>query len=91
MTLPLQKVTEIINKHSELEKELSSSNVDSKSYAQKSREYSNLNEIIKYAREFSNFSKNKSDLDKIILDNNSDHEMKELANTELQGIKKARG
>ena len=46
MTLPLQKVTEIINKHSELEKELSSSNVDSKSYAQKSREYSNLNEII---------------------------------------------
>jgi len=88
MTLPLQKVTEIINKHSELEKELSSSNVDSKSYAQKSREYSNLNEIIKYAREFSNFSKNKSDLDKIILDNNSDHEMKELANTELQELLK---
>ena len=46
MSLPLQKVKEIIDKHSELEKELSSSNIDSKSYAQKSKEYSNLNEII---------------------------------------------
>ena len=48
MTLPVQKVSEIINKHSELEKDLSSSNLDSSLFAQKSKEYSSLNEIIKY-------------------------------------------
>ena len=58
MPLPLQKVSELISKHSELEKDLSSSNLDSKSFAQKSKEYSNLNEIIKFALEYSNFDKN---------------------------------
>ena len=37
MSLPLQKVLEIINKHSELEKDLSSSSLDSKLFSQKSR------------------------------------------------------
>ena len=64
MSLPLHKVIEIINKHSELERELSSSSLDSKSYSQKSKEYSNLNEVIKFAIEFSNFEKNKNDLEK---------------------------
>ena len=86
MSLPLQKVKEIIDKHSELEKELSSSNIDSKSYAQKSKEYSNLNEIIKNALEFSNFDKIKTDLDKIISDDNTDEEMKELAKIELKDL-----
>ena len=86
MSLPLQKVKEIIDKHSELEKELSSSNIDSKSYAQKSKEYSNLNEIIKNALEFSNFDKIKTDLDKIISDDNTDEEMKELAKIELKEL-----
>ena len=66
MTLPVQKVSEIINKHSELEKDLSSSNWDSSLFAQKSKEYSSLNEIIKYALEYSSFDKNKKDLEKII-------------------------
>tara|TARA_B100001121_G_scaffold22573_1_gene17537 strand:- start:1926 stop:3002 length:1077 start_codon:yes stop_codon:yes gene_type:complete len=88
MSLPLQKVKEIIDKHSELEKELSSSNIDSKSYAQKSKEYSNLNEIIKNALEFSNFDKIKKDLDKIISDDSSDEEIKELAKIELRDLLK---
>ena len=37
MPLPIEKVSEIIDKHSELEKELSSSNLDSKMFAQKSK------------------------------------------------------
>ena len=41
MSLPNQKVLEIINKHAELEKDLSSTKLDSKSFAQKSKEYSN--------------------------------------------------
>ena len=53
-----QKVLEII-KHSDLEKDLSSSNLDSKSFAQKSKEYSSLNDIIKFAIEYSNFDSSK--------------------------------
>ena len=77
--LPLQKVSEIINRHSELEKDLSSSNLDSKTFAKKSKEYSDLNEIIKNAQDYFNFNDNKNELDKIINDRNSDEEMKQLA------------
>ena len=49
MSLPLNKVQDIVDKHSELEKELSGTNLDSKLFAEKSKEYSNLNEIIKFA------------------------------------------
>ncbi len=83
MSLPLQKVLEIINKHSELEKDLSSSNLDSKLFSQKSKEYSNLNEIINNALEYTKYEKSKKDLEKILSDNSSDEEMKELAKVEL--------
>ncbi len=86
MTLPVQKVSEIINKHSELEKDLSSSNLDSRLFAQKSKEYSSLNEIIKYALEYSSFDKNKKDLEKIIYENDGDEEMRELAKLELEEL-----
>ena len=45
--VPIKKVEDLINKHSNLEKELSSGNVDKKLFAEKSKEYSDLNEIIK--------------------------------------------
>ena len=88
MSLPLKKVTEIINKHSELEKELASSKLDSKSFAQKSKEYSNLNEIIKNALEYSNFEKNKTELEKIINESKSEDELKQLAKIELEELNK---
>ena len=37
--IPIDKVKELINKHDILEKELSSSNVDPKLFAKKSKEY----------------------------------------------------
>ena len=40
--IPIKKVEAIIARHDLLEKELSSGNIDSKDYAQKSKEYSNL-------------------------------------------------
>ena len=58
MSLPLKKVLEIINKHKELEKDLSGTDLDNKSFARKSKEYSTLSEIIKHALEYSNFEKN---------------------------------
>ena len=85
MSLPLKKVSEIIDKHTELEKDLSTKNIDSKTFAKKSKEYSNLNEIISNALEYLNFEKIK-DLEKIISDNSTDAEMKELANMELNEL-----
>ena len=84
MSLPLKKVLEIINKHKELEKDLSSTDLVSKSFAKKSKEYSSLNEIIEYALEYSNFENDKKELEKIISDNNNEDEIKELAKSELE-------
>ena len=64
--IPLKKVEELIQKHKNLEKELSSGNVDKKLFATKSKEYSDLDEIIQNANNYLNFEKNKKDLEKII-------------------------
>ena len=48
--IPINKVKELISKHEIIEKELSSGEVDKKSFADKSKEYSNLNEIIDHAK-----------------------------------------
>jgi peptide chain release factor 1 len=60
--IPIKKVEAIIDKHNSLEKELSSGKVDSKNYAKKSKEYSDLENIITLAREYLNFEKNKKEL-----------------------------
>ena len=59
-----------------------------KKYAEISKEYSNLNEIVKQAKEYLNFQKENEDLNIIINDKNSDIEMKEFANIELEKLKK---
>ena len=84
--VPIKKVEDLINKHSNLEKELSSGNVDKKLFAEKSKEYSDLNEIIKETKDYISFEKNKNDLEKIINDSSSDKEIKEIAYIELQEI-----
>ena len=84
--IPIKKVEDLINKHSNLEKELSSGNVDKKLFAEKSKEYSDLNEIMKEAKDYISFEKNKNDLEKIINDPSSDKEIKEIAYIELQEI-----
>ena len=86
--IPLKKVEDLIQKHKNLEKELSSGNVDKKLFATKSKEYSDLNEIISNAVNYLNFEKNKKDLEKIILDIKSDQEIKELAQIELDELNK---
>ena len=48
--MPIQKVKDIIKKHDILEKELSSSSIDPKLFAKKSKEYSNLGNIITVAK-----------------------------------------
>ena len=84
--VPIKKVEDLIKKHSNLEKELSSGNVDKKLFAKKSKEYSDLNEIIEGTKDYISFEKNKNDLEKIINDPSSDKEIKEIAYIELQEI-----
>ena len=81
--IPLDKVRDLISNHEILEKELSSDKIDKKKFAEKSKEYSDLSDIIVEAKEYSLFEKEKKDLERIIADKKSDKEMKELASTEL--------
>ncbi len=85
--IPIEKVQDIIAKHGNLEKELSSGNIDSKLFAKKSKEYSSLGNIISYAREFIKFESEKKDLEQIIQDKNNDSEMVEMAKKDLNELK----
>ena len=78
--LPEEKVKNLISRHLSLEKELSSGELDKDKYAEISKEYSDLNGIIKQAKEYLNFKKENDDLNNIIKDKNSDSEMIEFAN-----------
>ena len=86
--IPPKKIEDLIQKHKILEKELSSSEIDKKLFAEKSKEYSDLNEIIGVARYLLSFEKNKSELEKILHDNKSDNELKKMAEIELDDLKR---
>ncbi len=86
--LPLKTIEDLIKKHTSLEKELSSGEVDKKLFAEKSKEYSELNDIIKNAKKFISYEKDKLDLKKIIEDPKSDEDFKEMANKEIEELKK---
>ena len=81
--IPLDKVKKIIEKHSKLERELSSTNIDKKKFAEMSKEYSDLSEVIDDAKFYTSFEIEREELRKIIDDKSSDKEMLDLANSEL--------
>ena len=84
--LPLKTIEDLIKKHTSLEKELSSGEVDKKLFAEKSKEYSELNDIIKNAKKFISYAKDKLDLEKIIEDPKSDEDFKEMATKEMEEL-----
>jgi len=86
--VPINKIEELINKHSLLEKELSSGKTEKKQFAEKSKEYSDLNDIIKQAKQYISFEKEKNELEKIINDTNSGNEFITMASDELGTLKK---
>ena len=81
--IPLQKVKDIILKHDALEKDLSSEDIEPKLLAKKSKEYSNLGNIISIAREYINFATVKKDLEQILQDKSNDSEIIEMAKKDL--------
>ena len=85
--IPLEKVQELIVKHDSLEKELSTGTIDSKTFAQKSKEYSDLGNIISYARAYIKFDDERKELEQILQDKSSDSEMRILAEKELDILK----
>ena len=85
--LPHKKIKNLIDRHDKLEKELSSGEIDKTKYAEISKEYSDLNEIIKYAKEYLSYEKDSQDLNNILNDESSDMEIKEIASIELETLK----
>ena len=84
--IPITKVEQLVSKHESLEKELSSGEVGKKDFANKSKEYSSLGEVIQCAKEYLNFENQKKEIDKIINEQNIDKDMKELAQKELKQL-----
>ena len=84
--IPKKNIEDLILKHSTLEKELSSGELDKKLFAEKSKEYSDLNEIIDDAKSYVSYENEKKDLEKILNDKNNDEEMVSMAEQELNEL-----
>ena len=85
--IPAKTIEELILKHSTLEKDLSSGAIDKKLFAEKSKEYSDLNEIIINAKKYLSYEDDKKDLEKILNDGSADKELKDMAELELSELK----
>ncbi len=85
--IPQKTIEELISKHASLEKDLSSGDIDKKLYAEKSKEYSDLNDIIENAKKYLSFESDKFELNKILNEKNSDNELKKMAENELNDLK----
>ncbi len=84
--IPNKTIEELISKHSILEKDLSSGKIDKKFFAEKSKEYSDLNEIVESAKKYVSFEKDKFELEKILDDKTSDQELVKMAEIELKDL-----
>ena len=74
--IPTKTIDELIVKHSNLEKELSTGDIDKKLFAEKSKEYSDINEVIDIAKKHISFENDKKDLEKLLEEQSSDEELK---------------
>ena len=85
--IPLKTIEELISKHRLLENDLSSGNIDKKLFAEKSKEYSDLSEIIKDAKKYISYENDKLELQKILDDKGVDKELIKMAEIELNNLK----
>ena len=85
--IPQKTIEELISKHSKLEKELTAGEIDKKQFAEKSKEYSDLNEVIDDAKKYLSFELDKIDLEKIFNEKNTDKELIKMAEIELNDLK----
>ena len=85
--IPLEKVQDLVAKYNSLEKELSTGTIDPKTFAKKSKEYSDLGNVISHANSYLKFDDELRELEQILHDKSSDSEMKNLAEKELNTLK----
>ena len=85
--IPQKTIEDLISKHLSLEKDLSSGLVDKNLFAEKSKEYSDLNEIIEDAKKYISFEKTKIELEKILEDKETDKELLKMVESELNELK----
>ena len=84
--IPQKTIKELISKHSNLEKDLSSSEIDKTVFAEKSKEYSDLSDIVEDAKKYISYEKDKIELEKILSDLSSDKELLKMAESELNEL-----
>tara|TARA_B100001059_G_C17738829_1_gene530436 strand:- start:266 stop:673 length:408 start_codon:yes stop_codon:yes gene_type:complete len=84
--IPIKTIEELILKHTTLEKDLSSGEIDKKLFAEKSKEYSDVNDIIENAKKYISFETDKKELEKILGDSSTDEELKTMAEQELSEL-----
>ena len=85
--IPTKTIEELILKHSILEKDLSTGKIDKKFFAEKSKEYSDVNDIIVNAKKYISFETDKKELEKILNDSSTDEELKRMAEQELTELR----
>ena len=85
--IPNKTIEELISKHALLEKELSSGSINKKTFAEKSKEYSDLNEIISEAKKYISYETDRLELQKILDDKTSDKELMKMAEIDA-GLRK---
>ena len=85
--IPLEKLQNIFNRYNELENSLSKTDIDKKEFVKNSKEYSSIGEVIETVKKYIQLYKDKDDLKKILEDKNSDKEIREMADSDLQVIK----
>ena len=85
--IPRDKIKYLVDRYINLEKEFSLGLINKKEFASKSKEYSDLKEIVNQAKDYLNFEDEKLDLEKIINDKKNDGEMKDMAKNELKKLK----
>ena len=88
--IPLEQVKQIVSTYETLEKELASGDINKKDFANKSKGYSSIREVINQARSYLSFKKEQAELEKIIEDKKSDKDIIELAKNELIQLSKKR-
>ena len=85
--ISLEKLESIVNRYNDLESSLSKTDIDKKEFVKNSKEYSSIGEIIETVKSYIDAIKDKEDLKKILLDKNSDTEIREMAEHDLEEIK----
>ena len=87
--IPQKTIEDLITKHLSLEKDLSTGKLDKTLFAEKSKEYSDLNEVVGVAKDYISFQREKEELEKIFNDSSVDEELKKNGRIRIIRITKS--